>query len=116
MDREPKTDPIMKTKLPLQIPIVLLILVAAMITASAQPAPKKAPAVNPVTGLPASGGVPLIDPTTGLPPAPAPWKDPNWPEPAKVLPNVNFPEGLPLSEVARYLREQFSNDFDVVIP
>ncbi|MGO8838643.1 MAG: hypothetical protein ACLQAH_06390 [Limisphaerales bacterium] len=109
----------MKTKLPLQIPAVLLILVAVIITACAQPAPKKAPAVNPVTGLPASGGVPLIDPNTGLPPAPAPWKDPNWPEPAKVLPNVNFRDGfdgLPVTEVVRYLREQFSNDFDVVFP
>jgi hypothetical protein len=116
MNRKPKNNPIMKTKLPLQIPAVLLILVVAMITASAQPAPKKAPAVNPVTGLPAPGGVPLIDPTTGLPPAPAPWKDPNWKDPAKVLPNVNFPEGLPVTAVVRYLREQFNNDFDVVIP
>ena len=116
MNGKPKNNPIMKTKLPLQIPAVLLILVVAMITACAQPAPTKAPAVNPVTGLPAPGGVPLIDPTTGLPPAPAPWKDPNWPEPAKVLPNVDFPEGLPVTEVVRILRDQFSNDFDVVIP
>ena len=45
MNRKLKTKPIMKTKLPLQIPAVLLILVVAMITASAQTDPKKAPAL-----------------------------------------------------------------------
>ena len=56
---------------------------------------------------------PLIDPTTGLPvPAPEPqWIDPNWTDPDIVLTNVSY-DGLPLSEVARNLRERFKDRFN----
>ena len=70
--------------------------------------------VNPATGLPMA---PMIDPTTGLPVTPPekPWKDPDWKDPDKVLPDVTY-DGLPLGEVARNLREQFNNAFDIIIP
>jgi hypothetical protein len=59
---------------------------------------------------------PKMDPQTGLPlPPPRPWIDANWQEPDKVLPQVFF-DGLPLSEVSRYLRDQFKDAFDVLIP
>jgi hypothetical protein len=57
-----------------------------------------------------------MDPATGLPiPPPPPWIDANWQEPDKVLPQVSF-DGLPLAEIARYLREQFKDAFDIIIP
>lgn len=56
-----------------------------------------------------------VDPATGLPlPAP-PWKDPNWKDPEKVLAEVAY-DGLPLTEVAKDLRKQFKDAFDVLIP
>jgi len=58
----------------------------------------------------------MIDPATGLPVQQAPsWKDPNWKDPEKVLPDVSY-DGLPLAEVARNLRQQFKDAFDVLIP
>ncbi|MDE3068218.1 MAG: hypothetical protein KGJ60_11785 [Verrucomicrobiota bacterium] len=58
-----------------------------------------------------------IDPNTGLPVAQLPpkpeWISPDWQDPNKVLPEVRF-DGLPVSEVARYLRDQFRSDFDIV--
>jgi hypothetical protein len=118
MDNKPKTYSIMKTKLKLQTAMALLILIAPMTTASAQPVPKHAPVVNPVTGLPAPGGAPLIDPITGLPLAPATpaepqWIDPDWKDPDVVLTNV-FYDGLPLAEVARDLRDRFKGYFDIL--
>lgn len=92
----------MKYNLHMRTPATLFLIIISIATAAAQPA----------AGIAAD-----IDPATGLP-IPAPvreWKDPDWKEPAKVLPEVSF-DGLPVSEVARYLREQFSNDFDIVIP
>jgi hypothetical protein len=70
-----------------------------------------------VSAQPAAGGAPAIDPNTGLPiflPVHQ-WMDPDWKGPVKVLPDVNF-DRLPVPEVANYLRQQFSNDFDVVVP
>jgi hypothetical protein len=52
----------------------------------------------------------------GAPPsAPVPWKDPDWPEPGKLLPELNS-DSLPVREVARYLQQEFPNAFDVLIP
>jgi hypothetical protein len=58
-----------------------------------------------------------VDPATGLPVGEpnAGWKDPQWKDPEKVLKEVTY-EGLPISEVARNLREQFDSAFDFVIP
>ena len=95
-----------------------------------------APAVNPVAGLAAPrapilppaeavpariyapGVLPTIDPTTGLPVALATsaepqWIDPGWTDPNIVLTNISY-DFLPLSEVARDLRERFKNHFDVL--
>jgi hypothetical protein len=91
----------MNCKLPLQVLATLLLIVASMVGAAAQTA----------TGA--------IDPTTGLPigpPPPPPWMDPNWNVSGKVLSNVNF-EGRPINEVAKFMREQFTNDnFAIIIP
>ena len=103
----------MKSKLQIQTPAAILFLLISLAVAPAQPAPPTPPEVNPATGLPAPGGWLTIDPTTGLPlPPPAPqWIAPNWIDPNIVLTNVVF-DGLPLSEVARYLREQFKDRFN----
>jgi len=67
------------------------------------------------------GGVPgapqTFDPTTGqmiAPQAPE-WKDPNWKDPDITLTNVTF-DNLPISEVAHMLREQFKEQFDILLP
>src|SRR5690349_641261 len=105
----------MKTKLKMGIPAFVLTLIAAMATVSAvvARAADNKDVLNPATSLP----VPVtIDPATGLPiPPPAQWKDPNWKDPEKVLPEVTY-DGLPLSEVSRDLRDKFKNAFDVIIP
>ena len=105
----------MKSKLQIQTPTAILFLILSLAVAPAQPAPPGAPAANPATGMPAAGGAAAIDPTTGLPgtpPAPQ-WIDPNWSDPNIVLTNVVY-DGLPLSEVARQLRQQFKDNFDVL--
>jgi hypothetical protein len=56
---------------------------------------------------------PPIDPSTGLPLAP--WIDPNWKDPDKILPEVVY-DGLPIGEVVRHLRQEFKGEFDVLIP
>jgi hypothetical protein len=74
--------------------------------------------LNPAAALPAP---PAIDPATGLPlplptsPAPKEWKDPNWKDPDITLTNVIY-DRLPLSEVARDLRDKFKDYFDVLMP
>ena len=97
-----KLIPNMKIKLQLQTLAAILSLFNSVAMVSAQPS---------------EGGAPFIDPATGLPviPPPPQWMDPAWKDPVKVLPNVDF-DGLPVPEVVNYLRQQFSNDFDVVIP
>lgn len=102
----------MKTKLPLRTAAATLLLFASIAVVSAQPAATGAPVVNPGTGLPAP---PTVDPATGLPlPAPDPqWIDPNWSDPDIILTNVVY-DNLPLSEVARNLRERFQDYFDIL--
>ena len=112
----------MKSKLQIQTPAAILFLILSLTGAPAQPAPPGTPAVNPATGLPFGGGgasggfTPIfIDPNTGLPmtpPAPQ-WIDPNWSDPDIVLNDVVY-DGLPLSEVARNLRERFKDSFDIL--
>ncbi|HTV39716.1 MAG TPA: secretin N-terminal domain-containing protein [Candidatus Sulfotelmatobacter sp.] len=114
----------MKTKL--QILVAVISIVFSMVKTSAQqpPTPPTPPAaINPATGLPEP--VPNIDPRTGLPADGSPpfkdsngattWIDPAWTDSGKVVNSVEYPD-IPLSEVARNLREQFTNYFDVIIP
>ena len=103
----------MKSKLQIQTLAAILFLILSLAVAPAQPAQPGAPAVNPAPGLPTGGGVLTIDPATGLPvPPPAPqWIAPNWTDPDIVLTNVVF-DGLPLSEVAKNLRERFRGRFN----
>jgi hypothetical protein len=58
-----------------------------------------------------------VDQNTGLPAPPplAPWKDPNWKDPDKVLSIINF-DALPLSVVGQDLRKAFNDAFDVLFP
>lgn len=63
---------------------------------------------------------PAIDPTTGLPVAAPPaaqsdWKDPGWKDPDIVLKHVDF-NGLPLGPIADFIRDQFKEQFDVILP
>lgn len=114
----------MKSKFQFKAPTAILILLIPLALATAQSFPQpRAPAINNATGLPAPPpGYPQyrtlnIDPTTGLPlPTPSPeaqWLDPNWKDPDITLANVEY-DGLPLSEVAKHLREQFKNQFDIL--
>lgn len=120
----------MKTKLQILIAAVSIAFPAAMALAQAP--------INPATGLPVNVAQPAIDPTTGLPvkavatdpatglPADgsppfngasgAPnWIDMSWKDPDKVLSDVDFAQ-LPLSEVAKQIRQRFTNAFDIIIP
>ena len=108
----------MKSKLQIQTLAALSFLILSLAAAPAQPARPAAPTVNPATIQPVATGAPLIDPATGLPmpaavPAPPHWIDENWADPNLVLTNVSY-DNLPLSEVARDLREHFKNDFDIL--
>ena len=87
--------------------IVALATVTALVTNAAD---DKNPA-SPAPGKPLA-----MDPATGLPVPPAPsWKDPNWKDPDKVLTDVSY-DSLPLLEIARQLRKEFKDAFDVLIP
>jgi len=104
----------MRTKLQLRTVTAGLILIALMSAASAQPGP----IINPATGLPMPEGLVVLNPSTGLPETPPAqteplWISTNWPDPPLILTNV-FYDGLPLSEVARHLRECFKDDFDIL--
>jgi hypothetical protein len=92
---------------------------AAPIAPGMAPPPRYAPGMDQRYGLWAtqSQTIPAIDPTTGLPisqPAPE-WKDPNWNDPDKTLPEV-FYDGLPVSEIAHNLSEEFKGEFDTLLP
>jgi hypothetical protein len=118
----------MKTKLLLQTPAAILFFLVSL-AAPSQPAvqidpttglPVRAgvPVINPATGLPLTGSTPApaIDPNTGLPiaaPAEPQWIDSNWRDPNIVLTNLSY-DHLPVSEVAKDLRERFKNDFDIL--
>ena len=103
----------MKSKLQIQIPAAILFLTLSLAVAPAQTPPSSAPAANPAMGLPGAASGLTVDPTTGLPvPPPAPqWIAPNWTDPNIVLTNVVC-DGLQLSEVAKYLHEQFKDRFN----
>lgn len=104
----------MRTKLKISAVIVLLITSAVSLTRAQAPLGSGAMAVNPGVGF--AGGPPAVDPATGQPVSQAEnWKDSNWHDPDIVLTNVNF-DGLPLTEVALYVREQFKNQIDVILP
>lgn len=110
----------MKSKLRISTAIILFALSPGAAHAQQYGAPDnpvpQGSMIDPRTGLPISAPG-MIDPVTGLP-VPMPgndWKDPNWKDPDKVLAQVSY-DGLPVSEVASNLREQFTNAFDVLIP
>jgi hypothetical protein len=106
----------MNSKLRTLIPAVVVIGLIAVLTtvpAVVAHATDKKNVVNPTLSVPTPSP---IDPTTGLPVLPpAPWKDPNWKDPDKVLTDFSY-DGVPLSEVADHLREQFKGAFDVLTP
>jgi hypothetical protein len=127
----------MKSKLRLRISTGVLIFITSLGAASAQNPLSSPPSVaskapdaaimqrrlsagNPAAGSPGGGSraVPAIDPTTGLPvAAPQPerqWIDSAWVDPETTLTNV-FYDGLPMSEIARDLRDRFKNAFDILI-
>src|SRR5258706_1968478 len=106
----------MKSKLRILTPAaVMLGLIATLTTAPATVA-RAADKKNVVSPAPALPPPPVIDPATGLPVSPpAPWKDPNWKDPDKVLADFSY-DGVPLEEVAKHLRDQFKDAFDVLIP
>ena len=103
-----KTYLIMKSKLLLKTSVVVLSTIIFLGTALAQPNPPAPPSGQAFSIV--------IDPATGLPLPPAtPWKDPNWKDPDKVLPEVSY-DGLPVREVARNLTDLFKDEFDVLLP
>jgi hypothetical protein len=76
------------------------------------------PVFNPATGqFQNSPGQPqAFDPVTGQPiPPGADWKDSNWKDPDITVTNISY-DGLPLSEVARSLGDQFKEQFDILLP
>jgi hypothetical protein len=125
----------MKSKLQLQTPAaIFLLLISFVVTLAQERQIPTSPGIPAIPGMappsatytqPGTGGmpafqnqpVPLIDPTTGLPiPQSAPeWKDPEWKDPDKALPEV-FYDGLPVSEIARNLSEEFKGEFDMLLP
>jgi hypothetical protein len=102
----------MKSKLQLLTLAASLFLILSLGAAFAQNNPGTMP-VNPTMGLPSP---PTIDPATGLPLAQSvEWKDSNWKDPDTVLTDVSY-DYKPLSEVAKNLREQFKEQFDLILP
>jgi hypothetical protein len=106
------TNPTMKTRKSLRIPAALALLAISVCAAFAQP-PGPKPA-----GLPLEQRIKEMAATaTGQPhnqPLPE-WKDPEWTDPDKILPEVKYDQ-LPLSEVANNLANQFTNQFDILLP
>jgi hypothetical protein len=94
--------------------ILCLILSSPKLVGAADP--KREPRPAPAAEAPAPPPL-RMDPATGLPipPPPAQWVDPNWQEPEKIIHEISF-DGLPLAEIARYLREQFKDSFDIIVP
>jgi hypothetical protein len=92
----------MKSKLQLSAAILLLSLCAAPAQVNFVPGTPAAPAFDPATGQP-------------IPPQVPEWKDSNWKDPDITLTNV-FYDNLPLSEIARSLRDQFKEQFDIILP
>jgi len=94
-----------------------VVLTAITALTASTPVIRAADAAVPGLGYQLQSSTPLIDPVTGLPSSPQTpaWKDPNWKDPEKVLADVSY-DGLPLAEVARDLRKQFKDAFDVLMP
>ncbi len=120
----------------------VLVLAAALFchpAAAQQPVMPRGPMIDPTTGLPVPvnqiGSQPVlhqplldqriqhvtlppmtgptqIDPATGLP-VEHKWIPDDWSDPGIILTNVDF-NGLPLFEVARDLREDFKEQFDIL--
>jgi hypothetical protein len=106
----------MKSKL--KISAVMVLFLASAITFAIAQVPGQG--FNPATGLRyVQAAAPVtFDPATGQPIPPqagSDWKDEKWKDPDITLTNVNF-EGLPLSEVSRWLSDQFKQQFDVLLP
>lgn len=105
----------MKTKLTMQTPaLAILAVVITLGTASAPLVARAADNKAAARFTTSPSTAPTIDPNTGLP-LPVVWIDPNWKDPDKVLPEVNY-DALPLNEIADQLRKEFNNAFDVLIP
>jgi hypothetical protein len=101
----------MKSILRFKTPAFILCLIFSLNAALAQTSP---------VAVTATGQPVYFDPTTGQPipnlSSIAPeWKDPNWKDPDISLTNV-FYDNLPLSEIARNLRDQFKEQFDIILP
>jgi hypothetical protein len=110
---------------------VLLILFLSLPHSFAQGVPGAPMTFDPTTGAPirAAGGFlgvnpptgpyqQAFDPTTGQPiaaPAPVTWKDDSWTDPDITLARVSY-DNLPLSEIARNLRAEFKDQFDILLP
>lgn len=102
--------PILTRQVPTAAAITALMLGIALIAHAGDP--------QNTTNLPATqAGAVATDPYTGLPVSPQAeqWIAPNWKDPWEVLPDISF-QGLPLSEIARILREKFKEGFDVLLP
>jgi hypothetical protein len=114
------------TTMKFRVQISTVIFLLSVATALAQPTVPTS-AIDPTTGLPVRNRagrsqpqtMPDIDPQTGLPIAPAPtqpeWKDPEWKDPDVRLADVNF-EGLPIGEIAKFIRDRFKGQFDIILP
>jgi len=111
----------MKSKLKISAAIVLFIASATSFSLAQGGMPGGAVAINPNTGLPVPqvAGPMTFDPTTGQPiPQAQPgsdWKDDKWKDPDITLTNVDF-DSLPLSEISRWLSDQFKQQFDIILP
>jgi hypothetical protein len=103
----------MKLKLRFPASLASCFLLIPLGVALAQPGSGPAPSVGLTAGLRPGA----LDPATGLPlPLATPeWKDPDWPDPDITLTNLVY-DSLPLSEVARDLRDKFKEHFDVLLP
>jgi hypothetical protein len=103
---------IMKSKLPLRNSAAVLLLLSSVCVASVRGGQLPIAPLPPAP--PQTAGA--IDPMTGLPVQPPPqWKDANWNDPDKVIANLRY-DGLPISEVAKNLSEEFKNNFDIILP
>src|SRR3569833_650506 len=104
----------MKTKLKISAAMVLF-LASAITFSLAQFPGAPSQTINPATGLPVPqvAAPPSFDPKTGQPieQAGPDWKDANWKDSDITLTNVAF-DGIPLSEVAKYLTDHFKDQFD----
>ncbi|HEY4417573.1 MAG TPA: hypothetical protein VGO57_17920 [Verrucomicrobiae bacterium] len=92
----------MKNKLQVCVVAAILLFITSITVATAQ--------TN-------NGNIPeTLDPATGLPVAsPVQWIDPSWGDTGYSMSEINF-TGLPLPEIARQLKENFTNHFDIIFP